>query len=60
MAAAISQGIRDADDIRALREAGTDAVLIGETLMRAEDKAAKLAELKGVPDRTGGKRQDSL
>ncbi len=53
-------GIRDADDIRALREAGTDAVLIGETLMRAEDKAAKLAELKGVPDRTGGKRQDSL
>ena len=25
-----------------------DAVLIGETLMRAENKAARLAELRGV------------
>lgn len=40
-------GIRNADDINALREIGADAVLIGETLMRAEDKTAKLAELKG-------------
>lgn len=40
-------GIQNADDINALREIGADAVLIGETLMRAEDKTAKLAELKG-------------
>ncbi len=40
-------GIRNAEDINALREIGADAVLIGETLMRAEDKTAKLAELKG-------------
>ncbi len=40
-------GIRNADDINALREIGADAVLIGETLMRAEDKTTKLAELKG-------------
>ncbi len=40
-------GIQSADDINVLREIGADAVLIGETLMRAEDKTAKLAELKG-------------
>ncbi|MDE6091838.1 MAG: indole-3-glycerol-phosphate synthase TrpC, partial [Ruminococcus sp.] len=37
----------NADDIKLLREAGADAVLIGETLMRADDKTAKLAELRG-------------
>ncbi len=41
-------GIRTAGDIRALRNAGVDAVLVGETLMRAPDKAAALAELKGL------------
>lgn len=40
-------GIHNADDINALREIGADAVLIGETLMRAKDKTAKLAKLKG-------------
>lgn len=40
-------GVRTADDIAALREIGADAVLIGETLMRAKDKTAKLAELRG-------------
>lgn len=40
-------GIQNASDISELREIGADAVLIGETLMRAEDKTAKLAELKG-------------
>lgn len=40
-------GVKNAEDIRLLREAGVDAVLIGETLMRAEDKTAKLAELRG-------------
>lgn len=41
-------GVKDTEDIRMLRESGVDAVLIGETLMRAEDKSAKLAELRGV------------
>lgn len=40
-------GVKTADDIKLLRESGADAVLIGETLMRAADKTAKLAELKG-------------
>ncbi|MBR6968808.1 MAG: indole-3-glycerol phosphate synthase TrpC [Ruminococcus sp.] len=40
-------GVKTAEDIRLLREAGVNAVLIGETLMRAEDKKAKLRELKG-------------
>ncbi len=39
-------GIKTAEDIRMLKEAGIDAVLIGETLMRADDKKAKLDELK--------------
>ena len=40
-------GIRDGADIARLREAGVDAVLIGETLMRSKDKKAALAGLKG-------------
>lgn len=40
-------GVKSAEDIAKLREIGVDAVLIGETLMRAEDKKAKLMELKG-------------
>lgn len=40
-------GVSCADDIRKLREIGADAVLIGETLMRAGDKKAKLRELRG-------------
>ena len=40
-------GTRTAEDIAVLREAGVDAVLVGETLMRAPDKRAKLDELKG-------------
>jgi indole-3-glycerol phosphate synthase len=39
-------GIRTADDVALLRQAGVDAVLIGETLMRAPDKKAALAELR--------------
>ncbi|MDR0874587.1 MAG: indole-3-glycerol phosphate synthase TrpC [Clostridiales Family XIII bacterium] len=39
-------GIKTAEDVRLVREAGADAVLIGETLMRAEDKAAMLRELR--------------
>ena len=40
-------GVRTAEDIRRLRAAGVDAVLVGETLMRSADKTAKLAELRG-------------
>lgn len=41
-------GVKTADDIKALSEIGADAVLIGEALMRATDKKAKLHELRGV------------
>ena len=40
-------GVKTAEDIRTLRKAGADAVLIGETLMRARDKTAMLRQLKG-------------
>ncbi len=40
-------GIRTSEDIVVLREAGVDAVLIGETLMRAADKKAALSSLRG-------------
>ena len=41
-------GIRTHDDIQKLYDNGTNAVLIGETLMRAADKKAMLDELRGV------------
>ncbi len=41
-------GVRTAEDVAALRKIGADAVLIGEALMRAPDKRAKLAELRGA------------
>lgn len=40
-------GVKSAEDVRKLRQIGADAVLIGETLMRASDKRAKLSELRG-------------
>ncbi len=40
-------GVRTAADVQLLREAGADAVLVGETLMRAADKRQKLNELRG-------------
>lgn len=40
-------GIQTSKDIQNLRENGTDAVLIGETLMRAPDKKKMLEDLKG-------------
>lgn len=39
-------GIRNTDDIRMIRDAGADAVLIGEVLMRAHDRRALLEEFK--------------
>ena len=41
-------GVRTAADAAALREIGTDAVLVGEAMMRAKDKRAMLAELRGA------------
>lgn len=41
-------GVSEAKDVASLREIGADAVLIGETLMRAADKRAKLRELRGL------------
>ena len=40
-------GVKTAEDVRVLREIGADAVLIGEALMKAEDKKQKLNELRG-------------
>lgn len=39
-------GVRDAEDAKRLRAAGADAVLVGEALMRAQDKKRKLQELR--------------
>ncbi|MCQ2543761.1 MAG: indole-3-glycerol phosphate synthase TrpC [Lachnospiraceae bacterium] len=41
-------GVKDANDIKLLREIGADAVLIGETLMRSPDKKVMLDTLKGI------------
>lgn len=41
-------GIGTAADIKKLRENGTNAVLIGETLMRSENKKRELDKLRGV------------
>lgn len=38
-------GVRDADDVRLAAAQGADAVLVGETLVRATDPAAAVAEL---------------
>lgn len=40
-------GVNGSEDVAALREIGADAVLVGETLMRAEDKTKMLAKLPG-------------
>jgi indole-3-glycerol phosphate synthase len=40
-------GVRGATDARALRDAGYDAVLVGETLVTSADPAAAIAELVG-------------
>ena len=41
-------GIRNREDVKAFEEENVNAVLVGETLMRAEDKKQKLKELKGI------------
>ena len=47
-------GIRDRADVEAAAGAGADAVLVGETLVRAHDPAAAVRDLLAVPTRTGG------
>lgn len=39
-------GIKTAADVQTMREIGADAVLIGELMMRAENRSAMLAELR--------------
>lgn len=40
-------GVKTAGDIENIRKMGARAALVGETLMRAQDKTAKLRELRG-------------
>ena len=41
-------GIKNSDDIKKLREIGIDAVLIGESLMKAINKKEKLDEFRRI------------
>jgi len=41
-------GIKTYDDIRCVKEAGVDAVLVGTVLMEAEDTGEKIRELVGI------------
>jgi indole-3-glycerol phosphate synthase len=47
--AVAESGIRDATDAQRLAESGYDAILVGETLVRAADRTGKLRELVGYP-----------
>lgn len=40
-------GIHDREDVRRLRQAGVQSILVGESLMRADDLGAKVKELMG-------------
>ena len=43
-------GVRDADDVRVLGDAGYHAVLVGETLVRSGDPEQAVADLRaGFP-----------
>ncbi len=41
-------GIRGLDEVRLLKEAGVDGILVGEMLMRAKDPSAKIKELLSI------------
>jgi indole-3-glycerol phosphate synthase len=41
-------GVKVPEDVRVLAEAGVDAALIGESMMRAADKKRFLAELRAA------------
>jgi indole-3-glycerol phosphate synthase len=44
-------GIRTREDVERLGDAGVDAILVGESLLRADDPAAAARALTGVPRR---------
>lgn len=41
-------GIKSAQDVKAARDSGADAVLVGETLMRSDDKRAMMKQLRSL------------
>jgi len=41
-------GIMSAEDVKTMREAGADAVLIGEAMMRAADKKAEMEKMRSA------------
>jgi indole-3-glycerol phosphate synthase len=45
-------GIHKRDDVTRLLEAGVHAMLVGESLIRADDIGTKIQELRGADDRT--------
>jgi indole-3-glycerol phosphate synthase len=45
-------GIHKRDDVIRLLDAGVQAMLVGESLIRADDIGAKIQELRGTNDRT--------
>jgi indole-3-glycerol phosphate synthase len=47
--AVADSGIRGGADAKRLAEAGFDAILVGETLVRSDDRAESLRELTGHP-----------
>jgi indole-3-glycerol phosphate synthase len=47
--AVAESGVRGSDDARRLADAGYDAILVGEALVRAADKGAALRDLIGHP-----------
>lgn len=47
VAVVAESGIRNRSDVAVLEEAGIDAVLVGETLMRSSDLVGKVRELRG-------------
>jgi anthranilate synthase/indole-3-glycerol phosphate synthase/phosphoribosylanthranilate isomerase len=52
-------GINSRQDVETYLESGAKGVLVGETLMRSQDKVAKVQELLGVIPKTKSKPNDS-
>ena len=45
-------GVTGPEDVEVLKEIGADAVLVGEALMKAENKRAMIRAFKGLPEET--------
>ena len=41
-------GVHSAADVTPLKQTGVNAILVGESLMRADNKAAKIAEFRNA------------